>query len=663
MERNISNIFDFFDAKESNHKNDNEESFKTMSKTRKDIYEGLSINPDNGFLNALVLVNFMENISTMTISVTDLFENPCLSKIDAFYKDAKNEIYEYHYEELDKLQNIIQQVSPALTRDFVEKTSSYIAVEALSEMENSTITRLNKTNPDKHTSFHLVEDFSNFDSDIEAIEYVSNKPYGLYFVNTKTEYSLSNSSAGKEPLLISHQGYGMDLIRLKSRRQNRIASKTIIGLHFDNMISKSHNIDFLFTEESDSKELTQHISVNNAYKNIINQLITKVFVQFYVKQVQDGVDFKKAQITLHRESNESGNTLPIIAEYAHQESKPYTFDDLRFKGKYEFLSILDEAFKDVLRMDIVNHSTTNRKQVAVIRNANRDQQERGLTLNIGTEKPMPKRKHAFSKSSGVELSIYNDFDVRLYDLNELPTDVSFWNSTIHSVPESTVGLFENNESTRRKVAMANKLTLLDYYLPIYAEKWAETLNEELKELVMVHYDEMLNDPVLMKMANIGMFPCNKANEHSMFPTRIESFCANEAVGRKIDFDALQEVSGKNKAAYSIVIQFLQGGVLDYLKEKYDFKPSKESERIIKIEEAGYRLKEIYKEEGHTVYSSLYSLFNFDMDIELYGWFNNFSGTLTTVIPVKNSRKKKFEDFAKLHDILIKKPSYSGQRVL
>lgn len=635
MLNKTNQIFDYFIDVQKEIKNNNEENFITLAENRKSLYNGFISNPETAFFGHLCLINFIENVSETKIPVKDLIKHTYLTEIPALYKDTKNELNEHYEEDVEKLTKIISSTFPHLKYDELMRLSSYITVEALAELDKANITFLPKETASKEKSVLLFEDFSLFDSDIKAIDYVSNHKngFGFYLVKVKSKYSLSNTSVGFEPILISHQGDGMTLIRFDSRRRNVIASRTITSLVFNNIITKEHKIKF--SEKTDSTSL---INIHNDealefYNSIYNQITLKMFTQIFVKNYAQYKGNEAVLLLNKTDEVESKDQtqFPVVAEYKNVLSQAFTFDDLRFSGKYDFLSFLDEIFEDIIDMDIVNYVSNVRDQVTLIRPRDKDDS-------------------------------YNNFNLKEFKHHDLPIDAHNWNSAIHSVTECSVGTEEESKALKRKIAMANKLSLYDHYIRKFYTDHIEELSEDLKTVFMEHHEAMLKDETLLRMARIGSCRSTESNRHAMFTNFCESICSPDAKGGEADHNTMREVGGKHKAHSVIVINFTNPEAIDYLKKHYNFKPSVNADKILKLEQSYYKLREIRKSEGHDVYSNLFTLFNFKMDIELYDWLNNCKNLLSTIVPVSKRRFDDFNSFAEEKNIQIKKPSYRGARI-
>lgn len=631
MIKDINSIFDYFIAIDKQKRQNKEESFKSQLETLKNMHNAFM--HDSSFFANLCLITFFENIKENKISINDMIENSYLSKIPSLYEDVLYEQKYSHQDQQEKLEKLVGKWFPNCTDDSLQKLSSYVSIEALSELNKAEIRFLPKSMPNTSFSPSLFDNYKVFKTDVDALDHVATLPYGFHLVHVQTRKALSKATVGVEPILISHQGKGMTIIRFESRRRNTIASRVITSLVFNNIVSKEHDIKVEHKQVETGKELiVSQVREETNYNSIINQVILELFIQFFLQEDSDS-NYQTASLMLMNGTQAKGSTLPVVSQYQNEDARDFTFDDLRWSGKYQFLSFLDDMFKDVLPMDIVNHVSHDDDTITIIRSIDGDDS-------------------------------YNNFKLRDFKMADLPVDVHHWNSAIHPINTSIVGTVEENIKLRKKIAMANKISLYDYYLNKYLSEGILVLNKDLRDLIIENFDEIIKDEVLLSYAKLGSCRATQTNSGSFFTTGFEGVCVKgqDFDSKNIDWDNLKDIEGKAKAHTGLVINFQDVKAYEHLQNVYGWKPNEISKNVILCEMAYHKLHELFEKEGNDVISNLFNFHNLSIDIELYLWMRGCYNFMALTIPMKKSRFDEFKAFADEKGFSISTPSYRGSKL-
>ena len=72
----------------------------------------------------------------------------------------------------------------------------------------------------------------------------------------------------------------------------------------------------------------------------------------------------KSYIGYNKSDNNSN--FPVVSNLDTKEIRSFSFEELKFKGEYSFLSFLDDLFEDVIDMQYINYFADNVNKIHLI---------------------------------------------------------------------------------------------------------------------------------------------------------------------------------------------------------------------------------------------------------------------------------------------------------
>lgn len=214
------------------------------------------------------------------------------------------------------------------------------------------------SNEHKFISSNVFKLNKKVKDETECILLLQDKPDGFYCVDSFYD-KYDKSIRGVRTFIVSKQGNDLCYIYLPEK------SKFITGLNsslyhrYSNIVTHHYDSsDFIldFDDKNVDKEKSNSLAKKESFEyqfcdslKFINSVIVYIFVSMFKEKYQSIIKENKSFVALE---NKFDKKFPVVFE--NVAFPKITFEDIRFDGNISYLSYLDDMFKDVINMDLVN---------------------------------------------------------------------------------------------------------------------------------------------------------------------------------------------------------------------------------------------------------------------------------------------------------------------
>jgi hypothetical protein len=623
---NILNSLDLMIEKENQKKSDSETFYSSYYSALKQVFIE---SKDNDFARNIIINAFYSVLKEEQFKISEFINDDSFLAVLSDYKSFKQN-FETNYNHL--MGNIISKFETLCNFKEVKNQSeitSYVITESLVEYSKSKIKFIPRSF-DKEINLVgvLHEKFLKAENDTILIQKMNDLPYGFYISSTLYKKIISTSCSTPDYCLISNQEDGITIYETASEVIGRVGLDRS-SYTLKNFITKEHEEKLIFNNK-DSNQQSIAIFKSEEYSDfekldLINKLIIQSFISLALSKEEQIKIKKENKSLLFNKSSITGKiNLPVVSNLEHEEMKDFTFNDLRFTGKYDFMSLLDDIFENVFDMDLVNTRTKNESSFFYITEKGGENKK-----DFKFNKEMLKEKITLSEKE------YKDFSV------SMTRDRTF----LTPLPESFVGTKKEVREHTKKIALMNKLTLTAMYMEYYELVYSEIFRNELKNCLDKNIDSIINDEDILSLIKVfGHCKNRSTNYYNISPFKKTLFISHD--GRNLDEldkdESIKEYSGKRKATWLASICFFDYRIIEVLIKKYGLKLSKESMNVLQFQKIRITLDEMYKAISikNKIRTNFFNFYENGIDIELNKWF--YDDILAYVLIPMN--EKQINDF-------------------
>jgi hypothetical protein len=651
LNKQVIHCFNYFKNIETLKNKHSETMFVSYFDTLKNIFENTK---DNSFAQKNIIFSFYSKIKTETINISDFIEDDIMLSFFKDYNSFTDSFFSKYENDLNKIKNKFEEIINLDTIINDKELLSYCVTESLIEYSKANIKFIPRINNDNihysnkiHFSIHSVK------KELDILTILENKSFGFYIFKVPYQKVTGNSfKSANAVCLVSHQSNGTTLFNLDNIVLGRSGLKGN-SITLENIVSKNHKINIELKENTKTELSTNTKELNEFYSlPIFNQLTIISLAGFCsLKEERDTNEAKIDCLIAYKNNQNDKSFLPVISNFTITDLPYITFEELKFKGKYLFLSKLDDLFEDIINMEFVNFKSdkSNCYFELTMNNENDVESEFGNYFNRSFE---PK---VFSKHD------FNQFYIKETNFKDAGVGTETSKGQITPLNNSIIGTKEEIYNHCFQKAKMNKLTLYVKYIRFYTSINQDKFTTEMWTFINDNIEVLLNDSEFLSLINsVGLCRNSKRNYH------------NAAYGNCVliskeqyNINNLEELNGFNsnkKASHLISIILNNTEFYDLFINKYNLTLSKESLFYIELYKMNVTLDKIF-DSIEMVNKKKMVFFGFidnNIDLELQNWYSTFP-PLSLILPTTTKQQKdlifKFEKL----DINIKDTSYSTGR--
>lgn len=547
-------------------------------------------NKKNSFINETIKTYLYTKIKNSSISGKFLCENTALtnfiSQHDEFFKNYKN-----NYEEkIQKSKNILLNHSENIEN--IEEILSFVIIEAASELIKTEFKFISENHASEHKILSkklYIPKGVKFRNEKECLDFLSEKESGFYvfkFYYDKLDYGIR----GYKYNLVSKQGNDYCFIYFNQKECYTTGTNDKYGKYHRsiNIINSNYKIDVKYKEISDNKEIV--VFKNNNNIDFLNNVVLEMFIEMFIEKYDDISLSNKKYIAIN--INKQTKNLPALFE--NIEFPTLTFDDIKYDNDSELcsLSYLDELFKDIIDMEIVNFdpdifdpSLFNMNYII------KDERTECYTIYFNAAIDSLTKENLKLIHKDIERKTMGYGNVVLSQ-NIFPLNKNF------------IGTKEEIYNYAKAIAIKNKTLLYQVYLNFYMQLNTKKIFLETNDFFRKNIFNLLNDETFLKMTKELYYTSSVVNRHTDSIAPLNSFnvyldlpqeelnklihkseitnnyvleingnknCYQEKVYTLNKLDLLKDVFSGSKPKNLLMIQCNNFGMLNYLIKEYNFK--------------------------------------------------------------------------------------------
>lgn len=649
----IINVIDFFQ--------------ETKSKYEFNDYEGLKeliLNSDSQFIDDCVLLALYGYVKPLEKPFNTFMSNKDVLSFLSSYEDKKAQLMETYKEEFSKLESFLfQDVTFVKNKiDFIP----YLVVEGMLEYKSAKkkfIPNVSVESGEQTVVFrNETIDFRDGQLNLSAF---ADKDYG-YYVGIINPDELSNYYRGSKQQIISNQPEGLKIYDIHSE-VSQITGFRNNTLEFSNLFKKKHlfEVDLIEAHEQELQLYTGDKEIKHLYHSFVNKLVLKTFIYFANLNHEK---INNVSYLGYKKSKDNKSNFPAVITSQSREMPYFSFEDLKFKGQYDFLSFLDDWFEDILDLDFVNYYSDQINSIHFFEQQHEwevAQSKSNMTVDQALNGNYVEMLDKFENGELPYFSKEYCNNLRINIINEH----SFLNSqersgdTLTPINPYFSGTEEEMREYAFKIAKANKLKLYNFYMRAFQRTFELNFHTEMKAFLDVNIvdlmedEEWLNNLERIGIANISPRNWGELGQNGHISVlvnedQVESLVPIKKYERQIK--SVKDVNfvdykGKSKATQWATFHCRNINTLSILEDKYFLKLSKESQFFIDLFKADQRLKVLRKAQSINGIDNLFRFRDYGVDIELYIWFN-YNVLLNIVVPMSKGNKEKFVKRLDLNNI-------------
>lgn len=577
------------------------------------------LNTTNDFFKNTLINNIYSNIKQEKILVNDIIENKFLSNFINAYQDFN--LY-FNTSFADNLSHIKSNLSKIIDVDNVkniEELISYCIIESFNEYSNTIIRFIEKNNKNDDAEFstQYFSDFYKAKNDITIFNTLTDKPYGFYFFKTPLRIKSISNNEYSEFTIVSNQANGITLFNMNYRILNYIGISTK-RYNTVNAFNKEHNILINNIDSEKSTYLSSNLKNTSDFDtelSLINKLIIIGLLSLFSDEDnRKSQENKKALISFDKDLNDK-SLLPVVSSFKHNYDLPFiTFDELRFKGDYAFLSFLDDLYQDILNIDVVNYKNDNLYSFYDI-----------LTNNVETESDFGSFYKEFTPKE-FSFNDFNNFKIKEISREDVYVGINNYHFKIIPINNTIIGSNEDIYQNCFDSAKINKMSLYLYYNKFYSYLYKKEFETEMNDFISNHIEDLVTDTVFLSYINrIG----SSNNIKSVYYHHTENVISHY----DSELSPTMRIFNKDKKATMLLsISIDNKNLVDHLINEYDLSLSSNSHFFLKLFYANIQLNKLYEDTKSNKRRNINEILDTKIDLELNKWIS-FSTLFTFTIPL------------------------------
>lgn len=612
---NLSNVISFFEE----NINDTKYQFKSLNSIQQKT--------NSDFIKDSVIQTLYSYISEYKLPFNVFMSNP---DVTAFLNDynASLDRYKSHESEIQKLNDILlgNDTNISNKNDLI----SYVIIESLIDFYDSKKYVIHKNN--NKTGFYnkYFDEIIELESSYDFISSFESKPYGFYICKLPF-HQHSTFFYGHKYVIISNQPNAIYCYELN----NDIKVKhgfNLYNLEIKNDIfRKNHNFKIEINENSKS-ELSTY-SNDSIFKDTITKLVFKCFL-YWAESMKEET-FEKGYIGYNKSDNKSN--FPVVSNLDSKEIRSFSFEELKFKGEYSFLSFLDDLFEDIIDMQYINYFADNVNKIHLIKH---------VSDNIQFD---------FDKNYSFDKYFFNQFEINIVD--KLPLDKLKSHERGFSLTPINPYYFGTENDIKEynfNIAKLNKLRIYYMYVKLYFKKHVADFEKEMQSFFIENVNNFVTESDFINLVSkfatgnisnrnvkenflYAQLPTIVAVKDIAFRDRSEKFYSIK------DVEELDIIDYKSKAKAKKLIGFdiSNLNIWSYFEENFDLNFSKETEFFISLFKSFHLLENIVNDKGIEKVSDILAAFPYkSVDVELYKWIE-FDRLIRVFVPMSNKNYKEY----------------------
>lgn len=615
----IINCFDFFINYEKGA------TYKKYEDLKKLYIENI----ENDFSKNSIINNLYSNIKKESVKISDFIDNESVIKVLSSYNIFNTYFSEYFGDKIETIENNISRVLDLNSIENKEQLISYCLIESLvefSKVKTRFIPRINSEDCE-HSNLYSNE-ILKATNDKDLFEQIADKPFGFYFFLTPIESKFMTINLSSVFTIASNQSNGVTLFKMGYKLGESVGI-SYKRYNVENVSTKVHKLNLKFKNKK-TTEVSEYVNkekVGFEKLEIVNKTIIIMLLSlFSEKGNKEKYEKNISSISMKKEFESESKDLSLRDTFNHDYELPFiSFEELRFKGDYEFLSFLDEKFEKVTNMDIVNY--TNNDVLAsfeIITKFIEDIEDRDNINNYFKNKFIAKN---------LSYEDFNQYDIKNIKFEDSYVGIERSFNKIMPLKNTMAGTKEEIYKECFETAKINKMSLYLYYIKRFKEVVKDKPENEILDFFKENIESLINDDEFISLlTNVGSSE-NRVrcqNNHSK----------NILSDEELTIHSKDIIKGK-RATHLVSISINNIEVFEYLNEYYDFKFSEDTMFFIKCFLASHKIEEMFKESNSKERFNLNNIMNSDsLDIELNRWLIK-SSLVDLCIPLTNKDFKEF----------------------
>tara|TARA_Y100001960_G_scaffold334053_1_gene444231 strand:+ start:10143 stop:12125 length:1983 start_codon:yes stop_codon:yes gene_type:complete len=589
----------------------------------------------NDFPENLVVNMFYSNLKKESLPIEDYIDIDYFVETISYYPQFQIDFKRKYKPQIDAIaESLIESTKVNFIKNR-EEIFSYVISESLIE-HSFTKKRFIPRKIENQASFSTMTFFNEFHSlqnEASLLPLLNNKPFGFYICRVPYQKVIGVTKSRDGFILVSNQSDGITVFNFN----NKVLG--VFGLQgnsytLENIVNKEHSVE-IKSNSVESHSITLFDQSNDsdfAKLNIINQLVIKFFVSLVSKDLQENViqNENKAIAFISEEKVEEKSLMPVVSELAHGNIPHFTKEELKFTGKYEFFSIFDKVFDNVLDMDLVNFHRESRDcfyDLSLIEKFNQKIVGKDGIFDIS-----PKAIKSYIVVDEIEYGQgYVGIEKSLTHLNPIT---------------SIIGTEEEVYDHCKMIAKMNKLTLINFYAGIYSARYKDGLKRELQEFFVANIDKLLEDKKFWSfIKTFGLYGATSRNYYNAAMCGAGFLISKQASTLSNFNGKLLDYRQKSKAAKLLGFTIENHKVFEYLEKEHGLILSEPSKNLMEFKKAYQLKKKMFKELDipNKKSKNFYAFLKNDVDIELNNWLDASIG-IHAVLPFTAGQHKKFNEF-------------------
>ena len=570
----------------------------------------------NDFFQDILIHSVYSTVRKKTYFLDDILNNEHFLTFLNEYKPFSTNFEIKNKEKIDKIIKIMSSVPEFKNVENQVELLSYTLKEAFIYYQDADLSYISKINgKTSKINTSIYSEILNASSDQDIIKQLNDKNIGFYLFNSRIGKTLTPSRYLRGITLVSNQTDGITIYRMKSIITD-IIGITCGMFQTTTLTSKNHSIPVKL-HKSDSKD----ISIDNKKLSdfeklpLVNKLIIKNLISLVTNKEEVKKIKKENKVLVHNKSLKTSEiNLPIVSNFEYEKMKDFSFDELRFSGKYDFLSPLDDIFKDFIDMDMVNLKT--------------DKQHCYYEL---TQKLNKWCSPAFKAENFNPEEFYQSYSIHEYGYDQLPLGTQRSISMITAKDETIVGSKEDVYKKLKEISKMNKLSILSVLFDFHESFFFKDFKDSLDKCINENMPNLINDELFLDLINsFGMADNIKKNYNKLHVS-----------GGHENYK--KDYLNKNNAKTILTISIHNNKTIDYLIKNYNLTLSERSKEIVIIEGIKEKLlKMLSNDPNKKLRNNFFSYWTNDLDVELHRWFFKSSFGIFN-IPMSNKQTKLFRE--------------------
>ena len=632
--KTVTHCLDFFIKKETEA--NNEPVFISYFNVLKNIFHD-SLN--NDFAKKNIISTIYSKIKTDQLTISEFISDPEMLSFFSNYNSFSETFISEYKNELSKIKSEFSKIINLDSLNNQDEILSYCITESLIEYSKADIKFIpNTTNVEAPYSNTLINTIHSVKNEFDILPTLHNKSFGLYVFKVPYQKMVGNSyKITNSVCFVSHQSNGTTLFNLDNIILHRGGLRGT-SLNLENILSKSHDI-IIETKQQTDTELTTIRNLSEFDGLFLVNKLTLISLSAIVSRNEERkINETKFNCLVGLTNKSEKSLLPVVSSFKSTELPYISFDELRFKGKYSFLSKLDDLLEDIIDMDVVNFRS-DRTDCYFDLTMNQEETKDEYFGNLFKRSFEPK---VFTKED------FNQFIVKEITYNNAYRGIETSPRNISPLNHSFIGTEEEIYNHCFSLAKMNKLTLYSLYLNFYYDINSTVFMDDMNVFINDNIVELAEDEDLFSLLNSVGHCRNSSRNYSHASWGTNEVFVSEKSKQRANAKELKSFNSDKKATYLISMLFNKPEIYDILINKYGL-DSKIGTFFIEHYKMSIKLDNIYAsiEMENKRRSGFFGFINNNVDLELQNWYYA-AFPLSIILPVNNKQHKnilaKFEKY-------------------